>query len=464
MKFRTEKDALGELEVPEEAYYGIHTARSLSNFNVAGTPFPLELIHAMTRLKQACAKANEELGDLNHDEAESIVTACRRVLAGEFDDQFSVDLFQAGSGTSSHMNLNEVIANIANEQLGIPKGRYSRVHPNDHVNMGQSTNNVVPSGIRIAAGQLSHGLLSSARKLKDSLHAKAHEFQDILKSGRTHLQDAVPISLGQEFGAYSRAIEKAVARILNALASLLELGVGGNAVGTGINTRPEFRKLVIEHLNPNCDLEYYPARNGIEATQFLTDIAAFSSSIKALASDVLKITNDLRLLSSGPNTGLAEIRLPSVEPGSSIMPGKVNPTVCEAANMACLQVMGNDHATALASNCGQLELNTHMPLVGAKTVETVKTMQRCCEMLAEKCIAGISADKVACRKNFESSAGLATVLNPVLGYDKVSDLVKEGLKANKTIKDLVLEKGIMKEEQLEQLFNTSTGPATEALE
>jgi len=458
MNVRIEKDALGELEIPAEAYYGIHTARSLENFKVAGTPFPLEIVCAIVQLKRACARANEELGNLDRKKADAIVTACERILAGEFNDHFLIDIFQAGSGTSSNMNINEVIANIACEQMGFNKGEYKRVHPNDDVNMGQSTNNIVPSGIRLAGHHYGDNLLAGAEELLLALSAKTEEFADILKSGRTHLQDAVPVTLGQEFGAYARAVGKACARIKAAQSTLLELGVGGNAVGTGINTKAEFRKLVVEHLNKTVAEEFYPAENGIEATQFLTDIAQFSSAVRLFAGDLLKISNDLRLLSSGPNTGLAEINLPAVEPGSSIMPGKINPSICEAANMACMQVMGNDHAIGIATAAGQLELNTHMPLVGAKLIDSLVVMTRCCRMLAEKCIRGISANSEVCEKNFFASAGLATVLNPALGYDRVSELVKESLATKTSIRDLILAKGLMEESELDQLLANSTGP------
>ncbi len=459
MSTRVEKDALGEMDIPAGAYYGIHTARSLNNFDVAGRPLPIEIIHAVARLKRACATANARLGDLESTKANAIAAACERVIAGEFDDQFGIDLFQAGSGTSSNMNINEVLANIASEQLGGEKGNHTLIHPNDHVNMGQSTNNIIPSSIRLAAVRLNQALFAKLDRLLASLRLKEREFHDVLKAGRTHLQDAVPITLGQEFGAYSRAIEKAKSRIESARDSLYELGVGGNAVGTGLNTKAEFRKTIIDELNKNCDEKFYPATNGVESTQFLSDIAHYSAAMRLLAGDILKIANDLRLLSSGPNTGICEINLPAIEPGSSIMPGKINPSICEAANMACIQVMGADHVIGIACAAGQLELNTHMPVIGANLIDSIGLLTRCCAMLAEKCVAGITANTEVCFRNFNASTGLATILNPILGYDRTSELVKESLASKKPIKTLIIEKELMDKDALNKLLKNSTGPA-----
>jgi aspartate ammonia-lyase len=458
MKTRMEKDSLGSKEVPESAVYGIHTVRSLENFEAGGEPMPMEIIHGMVKLKWACARANAGLGLLADDKARAIVKACERILAGEFADQFPVDVFQAGSGTSSNMNVNEVVANIAAEELGGKRGDRGRVHPNDDVNRGQSTNNTFPSAIKIAAVELGAKLLASLRKLEDVLRAKGSEFADILKSGRTHLQDAVPVTLGQEFSAYAFALDKAGKRIELARAKLHKLGVGGNAIGTGVNTKKEFRPLIIRELSLLTGETYESVENGIEATQFLTDLAEMSSALKLLALDVQKICNDLRLLASGPNTGFGEIELPAAEPGSSIMPGKVNPSICEAANMACMQVQGNDLAVAIACGAGQLELNTHMPLIGLNLVKSLKILDRTCAMLAEKCVAGITADRDACARYFETSAGLATVLNPKLGYDRVAELVKESRRTGKTLRQLVVEHKIVSEQELDEILKRSTGP------
>lgn len=454
---RTEKDSLGELQVPNDALYGIHTARSIANFDSAGEPVPIEIIYAMVKLKQACAAANAELGLLEVKKAVAIADACGDVLSGKYDDQFPIDVFQAGSGTSSNMNVNEVLANLAGKELGGQLGDRT-VHPNDDVNKGQSTNNIFPSAIRVAAVELTGPLLAALDDLFQGLETKADEFSKIRKSGRTHLQDAVPVTLGQEFGAWAQALRKAERRIAFACMNLMELGVGGNAVGTGVNAPAAFREQIIPALNQATAQEYRIAENGIEITQFLTDMAAFSASLKMLAIDLNKMVNDLRLLSSGPNTGIGEINLPAVEPGSSIMPGKINPSICEAANMACMQVIGNDAAVAAACAAGQLELNTHMPVTGTNIVKSLKILIRTCVALTVKCVSGITANEEVCRRNFERSAGLPTILNPVLGYDQVAVLVKESLRSGKTLAELVCEKELISDAEFSTLINNSTGP------
>ena len=455
---RIEKDSLGPMEVPEDAFYGVHSVRSQKNFDVAGEPLPLEIVYGIAKLKRACAQANLALGLLEEKKATAISEACQTVLDGAVDDQFLVDVFQAGSGTSSNMNINEVIGNIAAEKLGGKRGDRTTVHPNDDVNKGQSTNNVFPSGIKVAAVDLVPDLLKQGQALAKALHERGEVLGDVIKSGRTHLQDAVPVTVGQEFHAYGRAIEKALKRIEEAKQAILELGIGGNAIGTGINTRKEYRSEIIKALNNQTGEAYRVAENGIEITQFLTDLGQLSAALRLFAGDVLKITNDLRLLSSGPNTGLREIVLPPVEPGSSIMPGKINPSICEAANMACIQVFGNDTAVAMACGAGQMELNTHMPLIGTNVVKSLRILTKCCAMLTEKCVSGITANEAICRENFENSAGLATVLNPELGYDRVSDLVKESLKTKKNLAQLVREKNLMDEDAFQALLKKSTGP------
>jgi aspartate ammonia-lyase len=454
---RTEQDSLGKLDVPDDALYGIHTARSIANFDSAGEPLPVELIYGMVKLKQACAAANAELGLLPVEKAVAIADACGDVLSGRYDDQFPIDVFQAGSGTSSNMNVNEVLANIAGRELGGAPGDRI-VHPNDDVNKGQSTNNIFPSAIRMAAVELTGPLLASLDTLFQTLEKKAAEFSKVRKSGRTHLQDAVPVTLGQEFAAWARALRKDETRIAFACKGLMELGVGGNAIGTGVNTSAAFREKIIAALNQAAGREYRVAENGIEITQFLTDMAAFSGALKLLALDLNKIVNDLRLLSSGPNTGIGEINLPPVEPGSSIMPGKINPSICEAANMACMQVIGNDAAVAAACAAGQLELNTHMPVTGTNIVKSLKILIRTCIALEQKCVSGITANEEVCRCNFERSAGLPTILNPVLGYDQVAVLVKESLRSGKTLAELVREKELLPENEFAALLANATGP------
>ncbi|MDD3276189.1 MAG: aspartate ammonia-lyase [Kiritimatiellales bacterium] len=456
---RKENDSLGELNVPDDALYGVHTCRSIANFHMAGEPLPIELIYGMVRLKQACAAANAHLGLLPRDKAIAIAAACGEVLSGKFNDQFPIDVFQAGSGTSSNMNVNEVLGNLAAEALGGKRGDRKTVHPNDDVNMGQSTNNVFPSAIRVAAVELSGSLFQTLEKLFQALEKKSEEFSRVWKTGRTHLQDAVPVTLGQEFAAWANALRKAEKRIAFACMDLLELGIGGNAIGTGVNTPIAFRGEIIKALNEATGQEYRVAENGIEITQFLSDMGAFSCSLKMLALDLNKIVNDLRLLASGPNTGLGEINLPAVEPGSSIMPGKINPSICEASNMACLQVVGNDAAVSMGCAAGQLELNTHMPLVGVNIVKSLKILIQVCDALDKKCVSGITANETVCKNYFERSAGLPTILNPVLGYDKVAVLVKESLKTGKTLAELVREKNLMPEAEFAALLARSNGPS-----
>lgn len=458
MNTRIEKDSLGELAVPAEAYYGVHTCRSIQNFNAAGETIPLEMIHGMVKLKWACAKANHALDMMPKDKLDAIAGACQRILKGEFSDQFPVDCFQAGSGTSSNMNVNEVISNIANEAMGGKRGDRGLVHPNDDVNKGQSTNNIFPSGIRVACIDLTDALIPALQKLIAALQAKGVEFADIIRSGRTHLQDAVPETLGQAFDAWAHALVKDVRRLEAARDRMLEIGEGGNAIGTGVNTKKAFRAEIAKAMSELTGKNYRKAENGIEITQFLTDMADMSAVLRFVAIDINKLCNDLRLLTSGPNTGFAEVTLPAVEPGSSIMPGKINPSICEASNMACLQVMGNDHAVQLAANAGQLELNTHMPVTGLNLVKSFRILTRTAVMLADKCIGGIIANRERCYHYFETSGGLGTILNPVLGYDKVAALVKESLKTKKTAREIVIEKGIMSGEEFDKLVKNCTGP------
>jgi len=455
---RIEKDSLGEMKIPDQAWYGIHTVRSMGNFNAAGEAIPLEIIRAMVQIKSACASANEGLGDLDADRALAIRAACEKILSGSVDDQFPIDIFQSGSGTSTNMNVNEVIANLAAVELGGLKGDKEKIHPNDHVNKGQSTNNVFPSAIRVASVMLCRRLERSLDQLTESLKTKSEQFAKIPKSGRTHLQDAVPITMGQTFSGYSSALCKAKKWIFNSSKNLQELGVGGNAVGTGVNTRPTFRIQIVNALNETMPVAFTVAENGIEITQFMTDMGQMSSSLKLLALDLLKITNDLRLLASGPKTGIRELFLPAVEPGSSIMPGKINPSICEATNMACLQIVGYDAAVSMACGLGQLELNTHMPLIGANIVKSFGVLIRTIEMLDKKCIRDIRTNDAQCRHNFEASAGLATILNPVLGYDRVAELVKESLERDMNLKQLVDEKKLLTEDALQKLLDGSFGP------
>jgi aspartate ammonia-lyase len=454
---RIERDVMGEKEVPADALYGIQTLRAKECFALSSEPMDREIIQGMVKIKWACALANQELGLLPAHKAEAITQACDEVLRGMHDDQFVVDIFQSGSGTNSHMNVNEVLANLAAIKLGGRAGDGQLVHPIVDVNMGQSTNNVFTSAIKVASAEWAHVLQESLRRLEAQLHRKREEFADVVKSGRTHLRDAVPITLGQEFGAYAHALEKANLRIEYARQHLLSLGVGGNAVGTGVNTLPGFRQKIVKNLNRITREKYHVAENGIEITQFITDIGQMSSSAKLLAMDLMKICSDLRLMSSGPHTGLREINLPPHAPGSSIMPGKVNPIVCEAAGMACLQVLGFDAAVSIACGLGQLELNTHLPLVGHNVMKNLRLLESTCRMLADQCVCGITANRDICAQFFETSTGLAAVLNPRLGYERVAELVKESLETDQPLKSLILDKGILDKEHLEVLLTQATG-------
>jgi aspartate ammonia-lyase len=453
MKSRIEKDSLGELEVPLDAYYGVHTMRSIHNFQISKLRLGSAQIKALVQIKQACAEANMDLGSLEKKKGRAIVDACKEIAGGALHDSLCLDIFQAGSGTSSNMNINEVIANRAAELLGGKKGDRGFVHPNDEVNKGQSTNNVFPSSIRVAALDLSAGLLAAMKTLIASLEKKARQFRRVVKSGRTHLQDAVPVTLGQAFQAHASALRKDLERIKDTDKFLRKIGVGGNAVGTGLNTYIEFRPLIMKHLTKIAGRKFEMPDDPIETTQYLTDMAHLSAMARMTAIDLGKLCNDLRLMVSGPNTGLNEISLPPVEPGSSIMPGKINPSICEAVNMVCMQVVGNDLAVSSAAAAGQLELNTHMPVVGHNLLESLELLARACEHLAVKCIDGIGANVERCRWYVENSPSIATALNPYIGYDRAAGVVKESLKSKKPIPEVVLEMGYLTKEQLKGVLD-----------
>ena len=447
---------MGKKKVPETAYYGIHTQRSIENFPISGLVMPANLIKAIAAIKQACALANKQLGFLDAKRTNAIVRAAAEIQQGRFADQFPLDIFQAGSGTSTNMNVNEVIANRANQLLGGKKGQRSLVHPNDHVNKGQSTNNVIPSAIRIAARRNVEQLLASLSTLQKALKKKANEFRRIIKAGRTHLQDAVPISLGQEFNAYATSVGKHILRLKRVQPFLSQLGVGGNAVGTGLNTHPSFRELIIKNINKITGFRFSVTKDGIETTHSLTDLAELSSQLKLLAIDLNKIANDLRLLSSGPMTGLHEINLPAVEPGSSIMPGKINPSIAEAVNMACHKIIGNDATITLSAASGQLELNTHMPVVGYALLESLEIMNNAAKVFSEKCIEGITVNREQCRWYVEHSMAMATALNPYIGYDKAAKIVKEAAQKGKTIQEIAAEQKVLPVARLNRILDPKT--------
>ena len=451
---RVEHDTLGEVRVPKDALYGAQTQRAVENYPVSGLREHPAFIRAFLELKRSAAAANRELGVLDAQRAGAIVAACDRIL-GDFEGfrpQFVVDVFQAGAGTSFNMNCNEVIANLANLSLGAPLGSYQPVHPNDHVNMSQSTNDVFPTAIRIAALQLLDQLTPELDRLAEALASKGEQFRDVIKSGRTHLADAVPVTLGQEFAAYAEAVRRAARLLRDAGEELRILGIGGTAAGTGINTPPGYRLAVIAELNESTSLRLHSAGDLREAMQSQLPVVALYPALRNLALELTRITNDLRLLASGPLTGLTEIFLPAVQPGSSIMPGKVNPSMLECMNQVLFHVIGADTAIAYASQAGQLELNVMMPLMAFEITFSIEILKNFLPVFVEKCIAGIDANRARCEAYYISSPALATALNPIIGYAAAAELAKESLRSGRTIPDLLREKKLIPEEKLAEIF------------
>jgi aspartate ammonia-lyase len=451
-KFRVEKDTLGTANVPREAYFGIQTVRAVENFLVSGLREDRAFIKAYGRIKLAACRVNHALGLLEDRMAGAIAEAAEEVINGEYDDQFVVDVFQAGAGTSFNMNMNEVIANRALEILGEMKGDYSLIHPNDHVNKGQSTNDTFPTAIHLATLDLGTELTPVLERLATAFEDKGRAFYSIIKSGRTHLQDAVPIRLGQEFLAYGRALRNSMDYLEFSLGRLAELPLGGTAVGTGLNAHPDYRPMVIEELRRITGFDVTETPDMREAMQSRQAAAAASAALKGLALELIRIANDLRLLSSGPATGLAEIILPAVQPGSSIMPAKVNPVMAECLNMLAFQIVGNDTAISLAVQAGQLELNVMMPLIAFNLSNSFRWLINYLPVFEEKCIRGIEANRERCENFAHSSAGLGTVLSPVLGYAKTAELIKESLQKQVPVRRLVVEKGLLSEEEARNLF------------
>ncbi len=453
-KTRTEKDSLGTREIPADAYYGIQTDRAIENFPISGLRAHPRFIDSYLYIKKAAAIANGKAGVLPKASAEALVKACDEILSGKLRDQFPVDVFQMGAGTAFNMNVNEVISNRANEILGRQKGEYAPVHPNDHANMGQSTNDTFPSAVRIALSfilrEYLHGPLESLEK---AFFWKGKEFDGVLKSARTHLQDAVPIRLGQEFAAYGEAMRKSRASLLEAEKSLLELGLGGSAVGTGLNTTQGFREAILEELGRLTGIKWVSAKDMREAMQSQRPLAEVSSTLRNLCLEITRIANDLRLLSSGPTTGLAEIHLPATAPGSSIMPGKVNPSILEMANMVAFHVIGSDITVALAAQAGQLELNVMMPVMAFELNFSVTILGNALKILCEKCVVGITADEERCRQYAEASLGLATALNTFIGYANAAEVAKETLCSKKTIVQVIREKKILSEEEIKKVMD-----------
>jgi aspartate ammonia-lyase len=450
---RIERDSLGSLEVPASAYYGVQTARAVANFPISGERLHPEMVRAVTRIKIAAARANADLNVLDAKKAEAIVAAAEEILAGKHDAQFVVDAYQAGAGTSFHMNVNEVIANRACELMGGKRGEHTLVHPNDHVNMAQSTNDVIPTAMRLAAYELSGPVLEAMGSLAEAFGAKAKEFARVLKSGRTHLQDAVPVTLGQEFSGYRDCVLGWRESLKRSREGLLVLGLGGNAAGTGINAHPEYRERAVAHIAKLTGAPYRPAANLFEAMQSMAPFVRVSNDLRGFALDLTRIANDLRLLASGPTTGFDEIVLPAVQPGSSIMPGKVNPVIAEMTNMVCYQVLGYDATVAFAAQAGQLELNVMMPVLAHNLLRSLGLLAPTLRVLRTKCIDGISANEEICRAYFDRSISLATALNPYIGYAKAAEVAKEAAKTGKTVIAIVRERGLLTEEQIAKAFS-----------
>ena len=434
--FRTEHDSMGEVLVPADALWGAQTQRAVVNFPISGTRLPRTLIGALASIKGAAALVNAELGVLDVDMAEAIYDAATEVARGRHDDQFPIDVFQTGSGTSSNMNANEVIAALAGRELGRP------VHPNDHVNASQSSNDVFPSAIHIAAARLiKRSLLLGLDHLADALEAKGTEFADLVKSGRTHLMDATPVTLGQEFGGYAAAVRHGAERIAAALPDIGELPLGGTAVGTGLNAPPGFAAAVIARLADSEDLPLTEARDHFEAAGARDALVAASGVLRAIAVSEFKICNDLRLMGSGPRTGLAEIRIPDLQPGSSIMPGKVNPVICEAVCQVCAQVIGNDAAVAFGGAAGNFELNVMMPVIAQNLLTSISLLSSASRVLADHCVSGITADPARLRRLAESSPAIVTALNPFIGYEAAAAVAREALQTGQTIREVVIGRG-----------------------
>jgi aspartate ammonia-lyase len=453
MATRVERDPLGELQVPADAYYGVQTQRAVDNFPISGLKAPAPLVSATVLVKQACARANATLDRLDPAVSAAIVQAADEILAGQLRDQFIVDVYQAGAGTSHNMNTNEVLANRAGEILGEPKGTYTRVHPNDHVNMGQSTNDVFPTATRISLLLVLPGLMASAAALADALDAKAGEFSRVLKTGRTHLQDAVPITLGQEFSGYAANVRHAAEELDHASSCLHELNLGATAVGTGLNAGDDFTEASVANLVRATGLAMKPARNRFRVTQSMGDVLTYSGGLRRLAMEVDKVASDLRLLSSGPRAGLAELLLPAVQPGSSIMPGKVNPSVPEMVNQVCQQVWGCDATILAACAGGQLELNVMMPVIAWNALHASTILGNAMKVLTERCVKDIQADEARCRELLDRSTAVATALSPYIGYAQTADIAKSAVKTGRSIADIVRERKLIPDDQLAAILS-----------
>ena len=446
---RIEKDSMGEMSVPKSALYGASTQRAVLNFPISGWRFTRPFIRALGLLKWAAAQANHDLGLLDAERSALIVQAAEEVAEGKLDEHFPLDIFQTGSGTSTNTNANEVISNRCCQLEGKPIGAREPVHPNDHVNMGQSSNDVIPSAIHIsAAGQFKECLIPALEKLGDALEAKAKEFHDVIKIGRTHLMDATPVRLGQEFGGYAQQVRHGKRRAEDAIEALKELALGGTAVGTGLNRHLQFPGKVMRHLEQRTGIAFREARDHFEAQGAKDGVVEASGQLKTIAVSLFKIANDIRLLGSGPRCGIGEIQLPATQPGSSIMPGKVNPVICESVMMVCAQVMGADTVITWSAANGNLDLNVMMPVMGHNLLEAIRLLGNAADNLAEKCICGIVANRERCKELIELSLAMVTSLAPKIGYDRAAEIAKESARTGKTVRQIALEKKVLPEAEL----------------
>ena len=451
---RSEHDLLGHRDLPHEAYYGVHTLRAIENFPITGTPISIypNLINALACVKQAAALSNHKLGLLDDKSMQAIVSACMDIREGQLHDQFVVDVIQGGAGTSTNMNANEVIANRALEHLGHQRGEYQFLHPNEHVNLSQSTNDVYPTALKVATYSDIFGLIDAMGILRKSFEAKAEEFKDDLKMGRTQLQDAVPMTLGQEFSTYAVMLAEDQARLKEAASLICEINLGATAIGTGINAHPDYARLVCTHLSAITGITLTTSPNLIEATQDVGSFVQLSGVLKRVAVKLSKTCNDLRLLSSGPRAGFGEINLPSMQAGSSIMPGKVNPVIPEVVNQIAFEVIGNDITVSFAAEAGQLQLNAFEPIIAHSLFKSIAHLRNGCIVLAERCVDGITANRDRLRAIVENSIGIVTALNPYIGYANATEVAQEALMTGCSVYQLVLDKGLLTREQLDHIL------------
>jgi fumarate hydratase class II len=454
MQTRTEKDSMGTMELPADALYGTTTQRAILNFPISGYRFSRPFIRALGLIKWAAAQANRDLGKLDEKKALLITEAAEEVIEGHWDSQFPIDIFQTGSGTSTNMNANEVIANRCSQLDGKPIGSKDPVHPNDHVNMGQSSNDVIPTSIHIAVAEsVRSELMPALDHLQQGLEAKAQEFWEVIKIGRTHLMDATPVRLGQEFSGYAKQVEYGKLRAGNAIAAVEELALGGTAVGTGLNTHPEFAGKVMGHLWNRTGVAFREARNHFEAQGAKDGLVEASGQMRSIAVSLFKIANDVRLLASGPRCGIGEIQLPTTQPGSSIMPGKVNPVMCEAVVQVCAQVFGNDTTVCWGGANGQLELNVMMPVMAHNVLESIRLMSNVARVFQDKCISGIIANRERCNELVELSMAMVTSLAPLIGYDRAAEIAKESATTGKTVRQICRERQVLPEDQLDRALD-----------